>query len=120
MRRQLKPGGLGVTWKPTERAGRTFRAAFPHVLDFGPFLVGSATPIPWNPAAIEARAGHAFTSRYFGRAGLDVLSILAAVLQGPAPRVYGPDDRRGLEDIHPDLFPRDEYLDAERFRGWGP
>jgi hypothetical protein len=103
--RHLLPGGLAVTWAPTERIQRTFISVFPHVLAFHDIYIGSNEPIPFDPALVEARASTA--RAYFERAGIDILAVLRPYLTVPG-RV-GPADARRSEDLNTDLFPRDEF-----------
>ncbi|MCU0866931.1 MAG: fused MFS/spermidine synthase [Planctomycetes bacterium] len=102
----LAPGGLAVTWAPTERVRRTFLVAFPHVLAFGDVWVGSNSVIDFDAATIERRA--AAVSDYFTRAGVSIRDVLRPLLGSP-PRVYGPDHPRDRRDLNTDLHPRDEF-----------
>jgi hypothetical protein len=99
--RRLKPGGVMCTWAPTPRVAATFRAVFPHALeaDGGDVLIGSLSPIPFEPEAWVARA--AASEPYLGaRRTKDVLDALRRLRPaGPAPAVAP----------NRDLFPRDEY-----------
>jgi hypothetical protein len=113
--RRLRPGGLGVSWAPTERVKGAFLKAFPHVLQFGDTMVGSNEPIPYDPDALRARMEDPFTQSRFARAGIDLASLLGPALNH-APLVTGPEaDRSSLVDIDTDLFPKDEYLTSSRF-----
>jgi hypothetical protein len=107
MRRHLKPGGFGVTWAPTGRIRSTFLSVFPHVLAFpGDILIGSDTAIPFERAAVLARAAAA--SNYYAMAGVDIEGLLRPYLEGD-PQRFGPGDRRTTEGLNTDLFPRDEF-----------
>ncbi|HEY7515063.1 MAG TPA: spermidine synthase, partial [Vicinamibacteria bacterium] len=115
LRQRLRPGGLGVSWAPTERVKGAFLKAFPHVLQFGDTLVGSAEPIPYDPDALRARMADPFTRSRFERASIDLEALLGPALHH-APLVTGPEaDRSGLVEIDTDLFPRDEYLTSHSF-----
>ncbi|MFN7589848.1 MAG: fused MFS/spermidine synthase [Planctomycetota bacterium] len=102
----LAPGGIAVTWAPTERVRRTFLAVFPHVLAFGDVWLGSNTAIDFDPKAIERRAEAA--AGYFARATVSIQDVLRPLLQS-APQVYGPDHPRDLNDLNTDVHPRDEF-----------
>ncbi len=99
--RRLKPGGVMCTWAPTPRVAASFRAVFPHVLeaDGGDVLIGSLTPIPFEPEAWVARV--ATSEPYLGAPRTkDVLDAVRKLRPaGPAPAVLP----------NHDLFPRDEY-----------
>jgi hypothetical protein len=116
LRGHLEPGGLAVTWEPTDRVRRTFRSVFPHVIAFRALLIGSDAPIAYDPAVVRTRLGDAFTAEYYGRAAVDIHALLAPFLAEP-PAVFGPGpDRDRLRDVNTDLFPRDEYLVGRSFR----
>jgi spermidine synthase len=104
---RLAPGGLAVTWAPTERIRATFRHVFPHVAAFkdGVYL-GSTTPITIDPNAILARASAAYD--YYAVAGIDIVALLRPYLD-PAPEMYGPDTPREAAAMNTDMFPRDEF-----------
>lgn len=99
--RRLKPGGVMCTWAPTPRVAASFRAVFSHALeaDGGDVLIGSLTPIPFEPEAWAARA--ATSEPYLGAPRTkDVLDAVRKLRPaGPAPTVLP----------NHDLFPRDEY-----------
>jgi spermidine synthase len=119
LRGSLAPGGLGVSWGPTPRTKNAFLKAFPHVLVFGHTLIGSDREIAFDAAQVRARLAEPFTRGYYARAGIDIEGLLGPILDAGAER-YGPDfDRAALRDVNTDLFPRDEYLASESFRGFG-
>ena len=103
--RHLTPGGLAVTWAPTERIQRTFVSVFPHVLAFSDIYIGSNQPIPFDSAVVEARASAAHA--YYKPAGIDILDVLRHYLA--VPQRFGPDHERASEDLNTDVFPRDEF-----------
>jgi len=114
LRSRLRPGGLGVTWCPTDRVRNTFLRVFPHVLRVGDTLMGSDAPIPFDPEALRARLREAFTDAYFRRAGIDIEALIADTLARPVAS-WGPEfDRSSLLDVNTDLLPRDEYRASER------
>jgi spermidine synthase len=115
LRRRLRPGGLGVSWAPTERVKGAFLKAFPHVLQFGDTMVGSDEPIAYDPEVLRARMADPFTRGRFARASIDLESLMGPALNHP-PVVTGPEsDRSGLVEIDTDLFPKDEYLTSHSF-----
>lgn len=109
VRSRLKPGGLAVTWAPSDRVRATFVSVFPHVLALGrDILVGSDAPIVFDRTAIDARITSDAMRAYYRRAGANVEDALEEYLD--AVVVIGPDhDRTALQDLNSDLFPRDEY-----------
>jgi predicted membrane-bound spermidine synthase len=108
VRSRLAPGGIAVTWVPTDRVLDTFRSVFPHVLHFGDIALGSETPIPFDPNAIEQRLQDPVVRSHYLRAGIDIDALLAPYLAAPGPRHIdtGPANQHDLND---DLFPRDEF-----------
>ncbi|MGQ0732019.1 MAG: fused MFS/spermidine synthase [Acidobacteriota bacterium] len=102
----LAPGGLAVTWAPTERIQRTFASVFPHVLGIADIYIGSNAPIPFNQADVRARA--ASVSAYFQAAGVDIQALVDRYLE-IEPRRIGPEDQRSAGTLNSDLFPRDEF-----------
>jgi spermidine synthase len=107
IRSRLNPGGLTVTWAPTERVRTTFLRAFPHVIQVGAILVGSADPIVYDPAELRARAEHPFSQAHYARAGVDVMALLAPLFELEDLGIF-PDSVAG-QDLNTDLHPRDEY-----------
>lgn len=103
----LKPGGLAVTWAPTERIRATFLNVFAHVLAFeGDIYIGSNAAIPFDPKQVAARASA--VRDYYAAAGVDILEILRPSLES-APRIFGPTDHRMSAGLNTDMFPRDEF-----------
>jgi predicted membrane-bound spermidine synthase len=99
--RRLKPGGILCTWAPTRRVAASFRAVFPHVLEAEEqeILIGSLTPIVYEPTAWEARA--AASAAYLGPNRTKELVRALRQLRPPGPPPAVAPNR--------DLFPRDEY-----------
>jgi spermidine synthase len=109
IRDRLTPGGLAVSWSPTARVHDTFVSVFPHVLSYGDIVIGSNRAIGFDADAVRRRLADPRVRAYYGRAVVDIASLLDAYLDR-APRVYGPsDDRSRLDDINTDLFPKDEF-----------
>jgi len=99
--RRLAPGGIMCTWAPTARVTRTFRSVFAHVLEYeaGEIVVGSQSPIPFEPAAWVGRVRA--REDYLGAERVDdVVKALEALRPAPPP---------GKGSLNRDLFPRDEY-----------
>ena len=106
MRGHLAPGGLTVTWVPTDRVERTFLKVFPHVVRFDDVLVGSNEPIQVDQRAIQERLDDPATARHYARLGVDIEGLLRPVVgQGRSPSWLGQD----LADVNTDLHPRDEF-----------
>lgn len=112
IRSRLKPNGLAVTWCPTARVLNTFRAVFPYVA-YGDrlILIGSNQPINLDWAAIDQRAGSAFSKRHYGRSGMDAQALLTGYR--PKLKLLSAPSAVSTE-INTDLFPRDEYSLRER------
>jgi spermidine synthase len=108
LRSRLKPGGMAVTWSPTERVYATFATVFPYVVRFGEILVGSNENIDVDPAAVTERVTDERVQNYFRPAGVDITALIATAVR--SPRRLGPnDDRSGFTDINTDLLPKDEF-----------
>jgi spermidine synthase len=109
LRRHLKPLGLAVTWAPTERVQRTFTKVFPYVLAVNGIYIGSNEPIAFDREAIVRRMSSTYVRAYYTRAGIDIEALIAPYLTGYVA-TFGPEyDRRTLDDLNSDLFPKDEY-----------
>ena len=108
VRSRLAPGGIAVTWVPTERVLDTFRSVFPQVLHFGDIALGSETPIPFDPAAIGQRLQDPGVRSHYLRAGIDIDALLAPYLAAPGPRHLDAVPPHH-HDLNHDLFPRDEF-----------
>lgn len=107
LKSRLNPGGLAVTWAPTNRVIESFLQVFPHVLQFGPILAGSADPIGYDPALILARARDPLFQAYYAKAGIDVMTAVAPLLEPPVvPQSAG---LNASLDLNRDLHPKDEY-----------
>ena len=110
LKSKLRPGGIAVTWAPTDRVLRTFLRAFPHVLLVDGLVFGSATPIVVDREALAARLRDPFTVAHYARSGVPYASFFDHLLNGQC-RVFTPEDARApLADLNRDLAPRDEYL----------
>jgi predicted membrane-bound spermidine synthase len=99
--RRLRPGGVMCTWAPTRRVAASFRAVFPHAVEGGneEVLIGSLSPIPFEPRLWAARAATA--EPYLGpRRTRDLLGALRRLRPAGSPPAT---------TLNRDLFPRDEY-----------
>ncbi|MCG6924998.1 MAG: fused MFS/spermidine synthase [Acidobacteria bacterium] len=98
--RRLEPGGVMCTWSPTPRVYRTFRTAFPHVLEGEErgVLIGSLDPISFEPEVWRARAREG-ASRLGAARSLEVVEALGR-LRPASGSIEG--------TLNRDLFPRDE------------
>jgi predicted membrane-bound spermidine synthase len=106
---RLAPGGLAATWVPTQRVFNTFVKTFPYAVGLPGILLGSDTPIAFDPGVVSQRASEPAVSEYFQRAGIDIERLVEPYLEAPAGQL-GPDfDRQALTDVNTDLFPRDEF-----------
>lgn len=107
LRDRLTPGGLAVSWAPTERIRRTFLASFPFVARHGEIVMGSDRPIAIDAEGIRRRLADRRVTDHFGAAGVNIEELLAPYLAGW--HMVGPDDPRELVDLNTDLHPRDEF-----------
>jgi predicted membrane-bound spermidine synthase len=107
----LNPGGLAVTWAPTERVRTTFTQVFPHYVDFGDILIGSNEPIELDVQTIYRRLEDPFTRAYYQQSGVDIRQWLEEYFVKRQPLVSDPlAPRPPSSDINRDLFPRDEFM----------
>lgn len=110
LKSKLRPGGIAVTWAPTNRVLQTFLRAFPHVLLVDGLVFGSETPVTVDREALAARLADPFTVAHYARSNVPYASFFDHLLNGQC-RVYTPaDERAPLDDLNRDLAPRDEYL----------
>jgi hypothetical protein len=109
VRRHLRPGGLAVSWAPTERIARTFVKVFPYAWRASDVVVGSNEPIVMDREAMLHRLSEPDVENHYRWAGIDIARLLRPYIFGPWRR-YGPDDDRdALVDINTDLHPKDEF-----------
>jgi spermidine synthase len=108
LRSRLAPGGIAVTWTPTERVRDTFLAVFPYALSFGQIVIGSDTPVAFSADEVRARTRAADAQEHYRNAGEELDELLAPYLAG-APVVTTPATPRHPDDLNEDLFPRDEF-----------
>ncbi|ABU59619.1 spermine synthase [Roseiflexus castenholzii DSM 13941] len=107
----LNPGGLAVTWVPTERVRTTFIQVFPHYVDFGDILIGSNAPIELDLQAIYQRLEDPFTREYYQRSGVNIKQWLDEYFVKRRPLASDPSaPPPRSRDTNRDLFPRDEFL----------
>jgi spermidine synthase len=96
-RRRLAPGGLFVTWAPTDRIKRSVAEAFPYTRAFlSDFLVGSNQPIP---KALAQEAMGALGAR-LGSKAMEDLDRLTRESREVA---------KSAGELNRDLHPRDEF-----------
>lgn len=116
--RRLKPGGMLVSYTPTERTRRTMLRVFPYVLYFhGPglpsFMVGSLEPVNFDEARIRERLQSPPFQAYFEASGMAaaVSGDLGHFLNAVQVEALSGDVRRSRAEgeINTDLYPRDEY-----------
>jgi spermidine synthase len=108
LRDHLKPGGIAVSWSPTDRVRNTIVKVFPHVLSYGPIVLGSNQRIDLVPEMVRSRVMDPSVVDYYAQAGVDIRTLLAEYIDR-VPAVFDPShDRSILRDINTDLFPKDE------------
>ncbi len=117
VRAALKPGGYYVLWAPTQRTVDTFAEVFPHVVHLRPVsvLVGSVSPVAFDPEALAAKLNDPAIRRYLTDAGADFGRMQAMVAD--QPRRWSQTDSRPVKETNTDLFPRDEYYLNNRLTG---
>lgn len=111
LRSRLAPGGIAVSWLPTQRVSDTFVRSFPHVLVLDRIGIGAESAIAFDRDAIRERLREQRLVAHFRRAGIDIETTVTGFLDRVEPRVFGPDtDRAALVDVNSDLFAKDEFL----------
>ena len=102
---RLKPGGLMCQWGSTPRVYRTFREAFPYVVELPgrKILIGSNDPIPLEPERWNG-ALNAQVRQYLGPAIVPGMEDCLSMVRPLSPETAS--DRAVLTD----LFPRDEFV----------
>jgi MFS family permease len=108
-RNQLAADGIMAQWRPTQRVERTFAEVFPYVVVVDVYLLGSKSPIPYDPETVINRLADPEIIAYLEAGGIDI-EALRSLIQPPV-RVWTPDTPREFQsdDLNTDLFPRDEY-----------
>jgi predicted membrane-bound spermidine synthase len=110
LKSHLKPGGLAVTWAPTDRVLASFLEVFPHAILANRVVIGSQQPIEVDPEAILRRLADPFTTEHYRRLGGNVRPLLANLISGRFSRYSPGTTRPARRDLNSDLFPRDEYM----------
>ena len=116
----LKPGGLVVSYTPTERTRRTFAAAMPYVVhlwapQYLSFMIGSNEPIDLDLRRALARLESPSVQGYFRRSNLNlqVLADMRNFFAQVQVLELTPENRTAYPfldgEINTDLFPRDEF-----------
>jgi spermidine synthase len=119
---RLKPGGMAVSWAPSERVIQTFGSVFPYVLNFGNLiLIGSPDPITLHSPSIQQRLSSAYLLKHYEMASVDVLkSLLPVIGEGAQIGQVGPEyDRTQLTNINTDHLPKDEMSIPALWGRWG-
>jgi spermidine synthase len=106
VRERLAPGGLCIEWAATERVVTTFRTVFPYVVRAGDALIGSDTPIPYDPDRL-ARWLRGPARPHLEAGGWEPEALIAWLSPRPIESWTPADPPSG--EINTDLFPKDEY-----------
>ncbi len=113
LKSHLKPGGLAVTWGPTNRVLSSFLDVFPYAIEIDGILIGSEQQIEVDTGTIERKLADPFVVDHYQRIGASITPLLKHLLQGTF-RQYSPDlERLARSDLNSDLFPRDEFMVPE-------
>ena len=110
LKAHLKPGGLAVTWAPTDRVLASFLEVFPYAVVVDEVVLGSEQPIEVDKETITRRLADPFTLAHYQRVEADlwpqVTDLLAGRFIQQTPNVRQP----ARVDLNFDLYPRDEYM----------
>jgi hypothetical protein len=112
LKARLRPGGMAVTWLPTQRVAATLARVFPHVTVFGGVLgIGTQTPLNLDAARLGAVLQDPKVAAHFQQAGIALPALLELVMgPGKVIQTVGPDfDRSTWGETNSDFFPRDEW-----------
>jgi MFS family permease len=109
LRSRLRPGGMAVTWLPTQRVAATMREVFPHVTVFGGVIgIGTEEPLRVDWPKLQSRLDEVGVWSHFRSAGVNAHALLKP-LAGPGAVILRLEKEAGQES-NTDLFPRDEWL----------
>jgi hypothetical protein len=108
VRRRLAPGGIYVQWGPTRRSVETFASVFPYTLLLmpGSVLLGSDSPIPYDPEALARRFAEPAVQAHLARGNAGFRDY-AGFFARPA-LAWAPGRERPVASLT-DVFPRDEF-----------
>ncbi len=108
VRARLAPGGIYVQWGPSRRVVATFASVFPHTLLLmpGSVLIGSNSPIPYDPAVLAQRFAQPEVVAHLARGNRDHQDY-ASLFAQPA-LAWAPGSPRPEAQLT-DVFPRDEF-----------
>ncbi|MBM3492684.1 MAG: hypothetical protein FJX68_20070, partial [Alphaproteobacteria bacterium] len=111
LQRHLKPGGLAVHWRSTQRVEHSFRQVFAHGLVVGHALIGSDAPIAFDAGRIERLLAEPAVAAYLGRLGIDA-GQLGQELLGEKHEAWTPAEAAPPQAhlLNTDLHPRDEFF----------
>ena len=105
---RLKPGGIAVTWAPTERIKNGFRTVFPYVYEVQESLyLGSDSPLNFDIATITERLDEPFSQAFYGRAHIDARGIMLNFLKTLKEVQAGTISTH--QEVNTDMWPKDEY-----------
>lgn len=106
---RLKPGGIAVTWAPSERIKNGFRSVFPYVYEVQESLyLGSDSPLNFDLEAITERLDEPFSKAFYDRAQIDIKGIMLNFLK-TLKVVQAGNITEGNHEVNTDMWPKDEY-----------
>ena len=105
LKARLKPGGLAVTWAPTDRVLASFLEVFPYALVVDGIALGSGQPIGVDRETIVRRLADPFTIDYYQRIGADLRPLVANLLAGRFIQQTPEVKRPARLDLNSDLYP---------------
>lgn len=105
---RLKPGGIAVTWAPSERIKNGFKSVFPYVYEVQESLyLGSDSPLDFDPDTITERLNEPFSKAFYERAEIDVKGIMLNFLK--TLKVVQAGTVTESREVNTDMWPKDEY-----------
>jgi spermidine synthase len=106
---KLKPGGMAVTWAPTQRIKNGFKTVFPYVYEIQDGLyLGSDNPVAFDINTILSRLDEPFSQDFYQRANIDIKNIMINFLR-TLKTVQSGKVSEITQEVNTDMWPKDEY-----------
>ncbi len=105
---KLKPGGIAVTWAPTDRIKNGFKSVFPYVYEvWESIYLGSDTPLDFDMEKILRRFDEPFTRDFYGKSGIDARGMTEGFLK--SLKIIQTGTTTASDEINADMWPKDEF-----------
>ncbi|MGL4632292.1 MAG: spermine synthase, partial [Leadbetterella sp.] len=108
LKSKLKPGGITISWVPTERIRNGFRNVFPYVYQLKDDLyVGSESKLDFDGMKVKQRLNQPFALEHFKHANIDIFPIMDNILS--TLKVIQEGKVAQTTNYNSDMWPKDEY-----------